>query len=338
MDTVLLNWKPDNYNPSDVPEYIYQGLCVFDYNTDYSKALAYRTAELPFIVINDPRIARTVERWNAPNYMEQMLGDVEHRTEYSINNHFMYFVPPTKRRLGGNHGNNNNNNERRKRNNRPYMPDGWQAPTRSMRMSFTTWLQHANNTNPNDVGPNSSHWYYRLIGCGLLGNDGSCDRGSSEYLYDELPFFQPTTNNNNSLYVVDGTEQKGIHCRFGMPGVIAENHYDHSRNTIVVLKGSRRYILAHPNQCENLLLYPKGHPSARHSSIDWSNVTQDVFDQHANFATAQVNEVVLQAGQALYLPTDWFHYIISLELNYQCNTRSGITYQFIPDLQRCGVF
>lgn len=92
---------------------------------------------------------------------------------------------------------------------------------------------------------------------------GKCDQNSAEYLFDELAFFQPT--DENELYMVKPKEQKGIHCRFGMKGVIAENHFDGSRNMIVILGGERRYILSHPDQCENLMLYPKGHPSARHS-------------------------------------------------------------------------
>jgi hypothetical protein len=66
------------------------------------------------------------------------------------------------------------------------------------------------------------------------------------------------------------TQQKGIHCRFGMKSVIAEAHYDGSRNAIVQLRGMRRWILAAPNQCGNMYLLPMGHPSGRHSDVDWS--------------------------------------------------------------------
>jgi ribosomal protein L16 Arg81 hydroxylase len=118
-----------------------------------------------------------------------------------------------------------------------------------------------------------------------------------------------------------------------MKGVIAENHFDGSRNAIVVLGGSRRYILSHPDQCQNLALYPKGHPSARHSAVDW---TDPDYVQYPQFADAMANEVVLTAGQVLYLPTEWFHFIQSLELNYQCNTRSGITDHYKSHIQECG--
>jgi hypothetical protein len=36
----------------------------------------------------------------------------------------------------------------------------------------------------------------------------------SEYLLDELPFFQP----KEGLYLVEPEKQAGIHCRFGMKG------------------------------------------------------------------------------------------------------------------------
>lgn len=60
---IFKNWPAADTNPRSR---IYQGLCVFDYQKDYQKALAYRQAEVPFVVINDPAVARTVERWNVP--------------------------------------------------------------------------------------------------------------------------------------------------------------------------------------------------------------------------------------------------------------------------------
>ena len=118
-----------------------------------------------------------------------------------------------------------------------------------------------------------------------------------------------------------------------MKGVFAENHFDQSRNSIVVLRGTRRYILSHPDQCENLSMLPKGHPSARHSAVDYTNPDLDTYPE---FRNALANEVVLQAGQVLYLPTNWFHFIVSLDLNMQCNTRSGITQHYMRPIQECG--
>mmetsp|Transcript_25648 Transcript_25648/g.36176 ORF Transcript_25648/g.36176 Transcript_25648/m.36176 type:complete len:602 (-) Transcript_25648:43-1848(-) len=332
---ILENWPPDDPKPR--PD-IYQALCVFDYETDYDKAMNYRKKELPFITQNDPDVLTTVERWNTPTYMDRMLSNVKYRTEHSINNHFMYWVPPKKKKKGNKHGRQElegppRNNDKNKRDggglhwkpNSITRPNNWTAPTQMMRMSFQEWLDHANVTD-DKLGPDQPHWYFRLIGCGA---QGQCDKDSSEYLFDELTFFQP----RESLYMVEPNRQKGIHCRFGMKGVIAENHFDGSRNFIVVLGGSRRYILSHPNQCQNLALLPKEHPSGRHSAVDWSDPDLESYPQ---FEKAVANEVVLQPGDTMYLPTNWFHYIISLELNFQCNTRSGISSDYMQPIHDCG--
>jgi hypothetical protein len=213
MLQILDNWGPDDTNPPK-SGLIYHGLCVFDYQKDYDKAIVYRQAELPFVVVNDPAVAATVERWNTPGYLEKMLGRTEHRTEFSENNHFMYYVPVPKTRKG----------RRTRGNMQP--PEGWTAPTKLIRMPYTEWLLHANVTD-DKLGPHNPHWYYRLIGCGAMGNNGSCDQGSSEYLFDELTFFQP----KESLYVVEPDEQKG---------------YVGDCNTLWVSTGSSRRCFSRP--------------------------------------------------------------------------------------------
>jgi hypothetical protein len=276
----------------------------------------YRDLEMPFVIQGDPHVAWTVERWNRPGYIDKLLGKgIRHRTEYSPSSHFLYHRPGTS---GG--------------------------ETELKWMTYSDWLEKANVTEAM-TGPEQEHWYFRLIGCGKTGG-GNCDTSSSEYLFDELPFFQPThaapkmtmgsLANSTNLYMgKHGDEQHGIHCRFGMKGVIAENHYDSARNAIVLLGGSRRYILSHPKNCENMSLYPNDHPSDRHSNFDWSNGDPRSFPAEFT-AHARGNEVVLQAGDALYLPTFWFHYIVSLELNFQCNTRSGYGGERESFVEKCG--
>ena len=39
--------------------------------------------------------------------------------------------------------------------------------------------------------------------------------------------------------------------------------------------------------------------------------------------TSPAVDTVLKAGEVLYIPSHWFHYIISLQKSAQCNTRSG---------------
>lgn len=199
---VLNNWNPDN--PTPVTE-IYQGICVFQYATEYDKAVRYREAEVPFVIRDDPQVLRTVERWNQPEYLEKILGDEPHRAEYSENNHFMYWQNPGKGKNKKNKGG---------------KPPGWRAPTENIRMTYKDWLSKANVTDDSKLGPDMPHWYFRLIACGP-GLGENCDRGNSELVFDELTIFQPRPE--ETLYLTKPSQQKGIHCRFGMKGVIAGN-------------------------------------------------------------------------------------------------------------------
>ena len=39
---------------------------------------------------------------------------------------------------------------------------------------------------------------------------------------------------------------------------------------------------------------------------------------------AMAIDTVLKAGEVLYIPSHWFHYITSLQKSAQCNVRSGV--------------
>lgn len=293
--TVLTNWNP---NDTTKRTGIYQGLCQFDYATEFSKAERYRKAEKPFIIRNDPQVLRVAERWNQPGYLSAVFGKDQYHTEYSSSNHLMYYKTPGKRK-----------NLR-----------DWVPPITNIKMTYDDWVVKASQP-LEDMGPNKPHWYFRA--------NVKDDSSQSIFILDELPFFKPERN----FYIVDERDTRGINCRFGMNGNIAEAHFDGSRNFVMLFGGERRYILSHPRNCEKLGLYEPGHPSARHSALDWSNPNLQQFPE---FADAFANEIVLQAGDVLYLPTFWFHFIISLDLNWQCNARSGVTRHYSEYITKCG--
>lgn len=76
-----------------------------------------------------------------------------------------------------------------------------------------------------------------------------------------------------------------------------------------------------------------GHPSARHSAIDWSDPD---LETHPEFAAATGNEVILQPGESVFIPSLWFHHIVSLSMNVQCNTRSGLSMIHAEPIEKCG--
>ena len=138
------------------------------------------------------------------------------------------------------------------------------------------------------------------------------------YVSKDLPFFSTRKNN---FFISNVGANKGIQCRFGMRGIIAEAHYDSGRNMVAMLKGAKRYIIIPPRECKKLgIIANQKHPSFRHSVIDWSNINEAT--EHG-FASVDAIDTIVQTGEVLYIPSYWFHYIVSLKYSVQCNSRSG---------------
>ena len=293
---LLDHWNPDNVT---IPSTIYNGLCTIDYSTEADKADRWRAAEVPFVLSNHPQVWQAAERWNAPGYLSKMIGPAPHRNEFAKqNNHFMFWRPGQTQ----------------------HAPKDWEEPTEFVDLPFDQWYEKALHMDAHPQVVDADRWYFRFNG-----NVG-------DELYDELRIFDPVYN--ATLFMAEPEEQRGINCRFGMKGTIAECHFDPTRNWIVVMRGQRRYILSDPTQCSHLNLYPFAHPSQRHSKVNWS----DPNEYRDGLAQAQANEVVLQAGDALYLPTYWFHFIVTLNTNFQCNARSGMTLEYKDVvMNQCGL-
>jgi hypothetical protein len=294
----LSNWNTDS---TIIPDFHYDSLCHFDFknSSELQAAYNYREAEVPFVVYNIPQLDDVAKKWHNVDYINGKLGRKTYRTESSETNHFMYWrggVGPFLRNQDG---------------------SKWRPPTKIVSTSFQEWLELAVKGH-NQTIEERDHQYFRV----------SSDAGNS-WLFDELPFFKPV----ESLFMVNPSEQRGIHCRFGMRSVIAEAHFDGSRNSVVMLGGLRRWILTHPKFCSKMYMLKNSHPSARHSSVDWS---QPNYQKFPDFLDVESLEVILQPGDFLYVPTFWIHYIISLNINYQCNTRSGKTNDFDNFIKQCG--
>jgi hypothetical protein len=127
--------------------------------------------------------------------------------------------------------------------------------------------------------------------------------------------------------------QKGIQCRFGERGVTAATHFDSGRNMVAMMKGAKRYILSPPRECSKLgVVTGKGNPIFRHSMLNFGHLNEmsnadmpsDEREWLERSADALAIDTVLKAGEVLYIPSHWFHYITSLQTSAQCNVRSGI--------------
>jgi hypothetical protein len=192
-------------------------------------------------------------------------------------------------------------------------PRGYKPPTEVMNhITFDDWLRKAKHAEKNRITNETEHFYF-------MSNAPARDSQGRTFIGRDLSMFSTDTEN---FFITNVAANKGIQCRFGMRGIIAECHYDTGKNMVAMLKGTKRYILNPPSACNKLaIIKDKKHPSWRHSEIDWSN--EDVAVEY-KFGDVPTIDTIVRQGEVLYIPSFWFHYIISLDYSVQCNSRSGI--------------
>lgn len=114
----------------------------------------------------------------------------------------------------------------------------WKPPTKVVPgISFLKWLDWAHAADAEEKGPEDPH-YYLMLGTpplnvlmkhqlGKRASDGL--PAYAHFVNSDLGIFTPSTEN---FFVTNVMANKGIQCRFGMRGVIAEAHYDGGRNMV----------------------------------------------------------------------------------------------------------
>lgn len=292
----------DNWNPDDttIPPKHYDSFCRFHYREDKAKIEAYRKAEVPFVIRGVPEVERAAQRWSDVDYLNEQLGPyVPYLSETSSSNHFMFARGKSYT------------------DQLVLMVDG---PTGVTMITFEEWLREAVAAHNRSLG-DVHHKYFRF----------TAFNPERHWLYEELPIFKP----DSQFFHTGAVKGKGINCRFGMTGIIAECHYDGTPNFVASLGGLRRWIMAHPSECKHLHLLEKDSVSSRHSQVDWSNPD---YEKYPQFIHAKANELIMQPGEVLFVPAFWFHFIASLNVNFQCNCRAGRGRAHQSTIHKCGNF
>ena len=151
---------------------------------------------------------------------------------------------------------------------------------------------------------------------GGVDRSGGGARGES-VLHKELPLFDAAVQSDESRFFAPSEEDfadarwpRGIVCKGGDAGVVgAEAHWDASRNIIAQVRGTRRFILADPEEACAMSLLPRGHASHRHSAVDWSKPA-DQWPRGASDRSAPTTSCSAPATCCIF-PQYHMHYIIS---------------------------
>ena len=128
----------------------------------------------------------------------------------------------------------------------------------------------------------------------------------SALLADCLPGFAE----ENVLPILDAAVQP----RIWLGGaVITPAHFDESNNVACVVAGRRRFTLFPPEQIANLYIGPLGHAPTG-TPVSLVSMAEPDFERYPRFreALAAARVAALEPGDALYIPTLWWHHVESL--------------------------
>lgn len=316
LEELISNWKPNDVSPLKWMESLahpQKGNSVIRLNysllEDLEQAVALRNLEQPFILYDVKQIDIAAKNYFSIQNLIKQFGRQSLRIEQSSTTEFLYYKPP-------------NMNHLRKSN---PLKD-WKPPQTEILMNIKQYLKLVEEAESlgNVIESNTTLYYFTL----------SAGEGYSlPWLREALPMFKPEP----SLFIVDPSGFRGINCRFGMKGVIATAHYDGGRNFVAMIRGRKRYILLPPESCADLYLLPRGHPSARHSKSNWADI-EELKNKYPKILNSSATEVMLSAGEVLYIPGYWFHYIVSQDSSIQCNARSGDSKIGREAITNCGFY
>ncbi len=107
---------------------------------------------------------------------------------------------------------------------------------------------------------------------------------------------------------IDSVDDDAVHVPMlwiSHPTVAAQTHYDKSHNYFVQLWGSKTVTLFPPAYSRFMYSYPSVHAGRKMSQVPF----MDEVDAFPNATQLKGYEVELKAGEMLYIPPYWWHYI-----------------------------
>ena len=122
---------------------------------------------------------------------------------------------------------------------------------------------------------------------------------------DCLPGFA----NKNRLPILDDS----VPPRIWLGNVVTTPaHFDESNNVACVVSGTRRFTLFPPEQIANLYIGPLGHAPTG-TPISLVSLAEPDFERFPRFREALASALVaeLEPGDAIYIPTLWWHHVQS---------------------------
>lgn len=140
--------------------------------------------------------------------------------------------------------------------------------------------------------------------------------GGPDYLYAgaiPVPSHLPGLEADNAMSLLDADKERLTSMWLGNRTITAA-HWDLAQNLACVVAGRRRFTLFPPEQVRNLYVGPVDNTLAG-QPISLVDFDAPNLDAHPRFAEAMEHALVaeLEPGDAIYIPSLWWHHVRSLE-------------------------
>ncbi len=119
-----------------------------------------------------------------------------------------------------------------------------------------------------------------------------------------------------ALIPLDRHTKTYINLWMGRAGTITPLHHDKTTNLLMQVAGTKRLILFAPQHNEHLYPHEKGTRAAHMSRVDIDNPD---LAQFPLFAQARALETTLEPGDALFIPTLWWHQVYTITSGLSVN-------------------
>ncbi len=133
----------------------------------------------------------------------------------------------------------------------------------------------------------------------MTANNDSLNREALTELWDD--------NGELPEYMAEGGKRQGFFW-FGPAGTVTPFHHDLTNNFMMQIIGRKRIKLIAPCELPRLNNY-------RHCFTDVDGNGQIDLQKYPAMAGVPVRECVLEAGEILFLPVGWWHYVEGLDIS-----------------------
>ncbi|KAI4471523.1 hypoxia-inducible factor 1 alpha inhibitor-related [Holotrichia oblita] len=116
----------------------------------------------------------------------------------------------------------------------------------------------------------------------------------------------------------DGCDEEAtleINAWFGPKGTISSLHFDPKDNLLAQVYGTKLVILFSPQDTQYLYT----HSDQMLCNTSQVNPIKPDLEQFPEFTKAKMMKCLLEAGEMLYIPPKWWHYVVALEKSFSVN-------------------